>query len=69
MGVGLGVAEIAPAGHELAHARPQLAAEVELAGLVAGEVAAIDGLPQVGGLLRAELPARQTRGPQVGGAV
>ena len=57
MGVGLGVGDVGAAGDEVADPGAQLFVEVEFAVLVAGEVLPVEGLPALGGLLRAEPPA------------
>ena len=69
MGVGLGVGDVGAAGDELADPGAQLLVEVELAVLVSGEVLPVEGLPALGGLLRAEFPAGQGAGPLPGGGV
>ena len=69
MGVGLGIGDVGAAGDEVADPGAQLLVEVEFAVLVAGEVLPVEGLPALGGLLRAELPAGQGAGPLPGGGV
>ena len=69
MGVGLGIGDVGAAGDEVADPGAQLLVEVEFAVLVAGEVLPVEGLPALGGLLRAEPPAGQGAGPLPGGGV